>query len=518
MKNTPGPLKKVLLDYSWKDLIGIHLNLKEHTALSAAAGIDYKGMKLTDDEYRAAEKRITAASNLFHEVPPNSAEAFKHFGTAVFAEKLNFQRREHFKAGITELLSAINALEGYLTQAAEQLSYDKISVLSGNKIKFAEEINQKIIFMLEEFLKINDEGHALTGKNFYHPAGISEKILQVFNKKQKTVHALRTRKTELDKLLRAAQKELLTTTGLAATLDVNGSPVEEHSARQERIRQYITSHTAQGAAAGALAKHAKEISNLEENYKDLTQTYHFAGERVALTDFGNLTEYLASVRAAQKDLETAQRQAAHLEPYHAWRKFTLELTDEPKLQEVITALVAGKNKNWAEEFKSWYTRGVIIKHEAAQNVGFNQSDKELRRLAELYEFLKENQVKNIDSVWGKKKAAALAGVPYNFNSLYNFRKNKEYGRKKNSLKKILAKDLSTFKTMFPIILTNPESVNALFPLQAGLFDVVMFDEASQLRLADVYTSLLRGKYKVITGDKHQMAPVMPFSKRGGKRR
>ena len=47
-------------------------------------------------------------------------------------------------------------------------------------------------------------------------------------------------------------------------------------------------------------------------------------------------------------------------------------------------------------------------------------------------------------------------------------------------------------------------------MERGLFDIVIFDEASQLRLEDVYTCLLRGKFKIISGDKHQMPPSSYF--------
>ena len=40
----------------------------------------------------------------------------------------------------------------------------------------------------------------------------------------------------------------------------------------------------------------------------------------------------------------------------------------------------------------------------------------------------------------------------------------------------------------------------------NLFDFIILDEASQLRLEDTYSSLLRGKTKIISGDKHQMPP------------
>jgi superfamily I DNA and/or RNA helicase len=46
----------------------------------------------------------------------------------------------------------------------------------------------------------------------------------------------------------------------------------------------------------------------------------------------------------------------------------------------------------------------------------------------------------------------------------------------------------------------------------GYFDIVMFDEASQLRLEDNLPAILKGKQIVIAGDEHQMPPSNYFSK------
>ncbi len=46
----------------------------------------------------------------------------------------------------------------------------------------------------------------------------------------------------------------------------------------------------------------------------------------------------------------------------------------------------------------------------------------------------------------------------------------------------------------------------------GYFDIVMFDEASQLRLEDNLPAILKGKQIIVAGDEHQMPPSNYFSK------
>jgi primosomal replication protein N'' len=51
----------------------------------------------------------------------------------------------------------------------------------------------------------------------------------------------------------------------------------------------------------------------------------------------------------------------------------------------------------------------------------------------------------------------------------------------------------------PIRLVNPDVVSRIFPLEPGLFDVVIFDEASQMRVENAVAALYRGKRAVISG-------------------
>ena len=61
----------------------------------------------------------------------------------------------------------------------------------------------------------------------------------------------------------------------------------------------------------------------------------------------------------------------------------------------------------------------------------------------------------------------------------------------------------------PVWLASPETVAQIFP-RAALFDVVIFDEASQCRLEEALPVLLRAKRVVIAGDPKQLPPTRFF--------
>ncbi|HEX6345355.1 DUF3320 domain-containing protein [Umezawaea sp.] len=59
----------------------------------------------------------------------------------------------------------------------------------------------------------------------------------------------------------------------------------------------------------------------------------------------------------------------------------------------------------------------------------------------------------------------------------------------------------------PCVLVSPDSVARFFPATAGLFDVVVFDEASQVRVADAVGAMGRARSVVVVGDSKQMPPT-----------
>jgi hypothetical protein len=94
--------------------------------------------------------------------------------------------------------------------------------------------------------------------------------------------------------------------------------------------------------------------------------------------------------------------------------------------------------------------------------------------------------------------------------LYNLRKNKQFSSR-NTLRSILKKDFEFFSTVFPVVMLNPVTASAILPLRKDLFDVIVLDEASQLRVEDTYAALYRGERHVISGDEHQMPPSSWFN-------
>jgi hypothetical protein len=76
-----------------------------------------------------------------------------------------------------------------------------------------------------------------------------------------------------------------------------------------------------------------------------------------------------------------------------------------------------------------------------------------------------------------------------------------------SLRKLVAETWSSgLSALAPCWMASPESVAAMFPMESGFFDLVIFDEASQCLVERALPVLLRGKQCVVAGDAQQLRP------------
>jgi primosomal replication protein N'' len=63
----------------------------------------------------------------------------------------------------------------------------------------------------------------------------------------------------------------------------------------------------------------------------------------------------------------------------------------------------------------------------------------------------------------------------------------------------------------PVWLMNPDVASRVLPLKGALFDMVIYDEASQMPVEYALPSLYRAKVSVVSGDEKQMPPTTFFS-------
>ncbi|MDE6337475.1 MAG: DUF4011 domain-containing protein, partial [Muribaculaceae bacterium] len=79
------------------------------------------------------------------------------------------------------------------------------------------------------------------------------------------------------------------------------------------------------------------------------------------------------------------------------------------------------------------------------------------------------------------------------------------------LRKAIAESESLIQILFPCMLMSPLSVAQYLEMRPGMFDMVIFDEASQMETPDAIGAIARGKSLIVVGDPMQLPPTRFFT-------
>ena len=202
--------------------------------------------------------------------------------------------------------------------------------------------------------------------------------------------------------------------------------------------------------------------------------------------------FIRSLNASMQELSTAETNIL---------KFCFELSKSEK------------------EFTEAVNKFLIARvyHEAVQAEEQKKAD-----LAKLIEFesikarilsLKTDQqeiVRNICTTMFKKSYIEMYNESSeNKNFLYQINKDKGF----LPIRKLMESHFDLMLDLFPCWLLSPENVSTIMPLREGLFDLVLFDEASQVFIENTLPTIYRSKYIVVAGDSKQLRPTALFMKR-----
>ena len=212
------------------------------------------------------------------------------------------------------------------------------------------------------------------------------------------------------------------------------------------------------------------------------------------------------LQALEQHLLALQGAFEQFDDYFALRLFWMPLS--PAQQEAYKGLSIVQPDNWETAFTSWYLHAMLEHHAAKipDQASYSQiRDQWLASSQELKKMLVTHSLR----YWRSRQTQAVQQfhqekAPIKLHSLYN--KRGHTGGRRTPLRKIIATSPELFMSFFPVLLVSPSVCSSILPLQPNLFDAVIFDEASQLRLEDTFCALVRGNYKIVSGDSQQMPP------------
>ena len=229
------------------------------------------------------------------------------------------------------------------------------------------------------------------------------------------------------------------------------------------------------------------------------------------SNFIKILERLEPLDQLEKLIETLVLLKEGINQFQGFVQFHSYRFKLPNLREKCF-IKACEIENFERIFVQWYLAS-IIEQNYITHLDFNGFEKgyfdivdDVKSINQYYlDLSKNNSLKssiNAISSFGKESRITIEQF---------FAKRSTSKLKKIPLHLISKDSSKVFQKLFPVIITNPSSCSNLFPMERGLFDFVIFDESSQLRIEDTYPALIRGKISVVSGDIHQLPPSNYFS-------
>ena len=159
---------------------------------------------------------------------------------------------------------------------------------------------------------------------------------------------------------------------------------------------------------------------------------------------------------------------------------------------------------WREE--------IAAGHPVLARVGPEEHPKLVEALTGALKAKRAAESPAIARTWAGRQAEAAAAVSWDAVLRLRGSKNGPAPKLREAVRDTVRLGLLDLR---PCWLTNPSAAAQVFPLTAGLFDLVIFDEASQCPLEQAVPVLWRGGRAVISGDPKQLPPTGFFTPGGG---
>ncbi len=506
--------KKIYLGKSWTELVGEFLKRQKVADFETLKPkLDYKQFKFQEDEKELAEivSKIKMAKKLYADVKLLD-HPLEILSDAIFKEDnpraIQLKLEENSKETAKQLEEVKAELQKEITE------YQKWLDSHFGEYYFA--VKQRIT-NYKDFVVTN---HEQFGELFFKNDGFTKfriQTLSIVSKRYKTLKGNRiTLVNQIAEIKQVHQSlkyfehsyfegsDTPTLKVFVDNIDKLSHQTEEWFKNNVKVKQdYLQNFSSN--YLHPLFTDKTSLQNTESKFEQIISNINQEKLlRRTISETTNHNQKISETEILQTEMKIISENLEEFREYFDWRKFYIELTTLQ--QTVVRSIIEVNCNNWETTFESWYFYWLLAIAESNLK-GLPKSDDKIVELFKSKEELKKFQIKSIINNWSIRQLQSAKRAQTNgVNPISLFNKRGSRGERRNSLRKIITTDFQLFTDFFPVVMLSPTVCSSVIPLQEAIFDVVIFDEASQLRLEDTFPALLRGKIKVVSGDSQQMPP------------
>ena len=374
---------------------------------------------------------------------------------------------------------------------------NNLAKLNGNKLvrKVDNKINLKCVDLrINKLTKIYEElnknNQLSLIKSLYNVYSDKSSIISDIEKYENYIH----HKHSLIDRLKSKLFEIFKLNSIVNKLNLDESKIKDNEfIKQElsRIRQNIDLYEQLDS----------EIENLNTLFTNQyigelkEEVYNHDKFKIQLEQIKDLTEkigYLHIIKTQKEKLELSQQHVIDiLIKEEIGIKKNIENLGEYWYKIIQNELV----KSWIRFLESKYDLAYKV---SSHNNIYNEIRKKLsdtldKKIEIIPKEIERKIINNISNL-GEEK-------------IKNLQRSTKKSNKKVSNKKFISESIENGLLICkPIWLLTPEVATSILPLKQGLFDIIIFDEASQMALEDSIPCIYRGKKIVVAGDTKQLPP------------
>ncbi|MFP3443590.1 MULTISPECIES: DUF3320 domain-containing protein [Pseudomonas] len=264
----------------------------------------------------------------------------------------------------------------------------------------------------------------------------------------------------------------------------------------------------EGAISLAGAALREKLGLLEERSSHLTSIGHF-------TESGTDETAHLSLSDLKKSCETVVSSEARLKAWCSWRKvrdeaFAVGLS--PIVQAMESgAITSGKVRRALEvNYARWWLNTTVDNEEVIRTFVSVEHEQRIRDFRAL-----DDKFTELTKDW--LRARLCADLP----SQDSVSRSSEWGLLRHEmgkktkhipLRELMTRAPEALTKLTPCLLMSPLSIAQYLPPASTPFDIVIFDEASQIPVWDAIGAMARGKQVVMVGDPKQLPPTSFFDR------
>jgi len=281
---------------------------------------------------------------------------------------------------------------------------------------------------------------------------------------------------------------------------------------RNKLRLLLREKSGLLASDGVIGRSALKYIESFTNFREAAEAFAAVAGNAVLSDFDEESDSFLAIHEAARAVAERHEE---LRDWCNWRSLRAAALNEG-LEPLVAAIESGRVKagevrqTFEAAYCDWWSRAVLSEDEVLKRFSADDHENAIKKFQKSDDRFLKLTADHIAATL-RSKLPALA-IPSRSSGWGIIRRELEKKRRHKPIRRLVQEASDALTTLTPCFMMSPLSVAQYLPPELELFDVVIFDEASQITVWDAIGSLARGRQVIVAGDTKQMPPTNFFNR------